>query len=113
VQFRVKWQSGSRKPDKPVYKFSASVLGVRGYGESGGTVTVEVTNETEAVAPVVDVTVILMDVKTRHRSGYVTGTVKNLKPHEVSKLEIPWDGFDSENISGGEAYAQIGGAETD
>ncbi len=111
LKFETKWRHWA--PGKPVYKIAATFLGVRGHGDSGGTVTVEVRNDNEVAAPMVDVTVILMDTKSLQRSGYVTATVRDLKPHEGRNVEIPWEGFESDSISGGDAYAQIGGAETE
>ena len=110
-QYRVVWRKWS--PEKPIYKFEASVLGVRANGEVAGTVTVGVTNQSELAAPVVDILVIMTDTNTRERTGYVTATIKDLKPHETRDVPILWDGFESDVITGGEAYAQIGGPETE
>jgi hypothetical protein len=111
LKFQVAWRHWS--PDKPVYKFAASVLDTRAAGATGGTATVEVKNESDLAAPVVDVVVILMDTNSHQRTGYVTATIRDMKPHETRNVPILWEGFESEVITGGEAYAQIGGAETD
>lgn len=109
LRYEVKWRRWTT--GKPVYKFAARILNVRGTGDYAGTAMVEVRNDTDLAAPLVDLFVILREVKTMEHKGYVTGVIKDLKPREIRNVPIPWDGFESDTITGGEVYAQIDGAE--